>query len=307
MNVISSISVCKYCNKTINFKITKRLGLAFSCEFSCAGCDSKKLGSYDNSSKMCANSGNNEKLSPLYDINIRLVYGMRAIGKGHSAATTLCGILNLHSPPSKFSKYIEVLGSAVEDICFETMKEAVEDAVTVNEGSRDLSVATDGTWQKRGHTSLNGVITATSVDTGKVIDVAILSKHCHCKNKFDGQHEDKCSANFQGVSGGMEVAGAKQIFERSLPVNGVRYLQYLGDGDSKGYQSIIEAHPYGEDCKVSKLERIGHVQKRMGTRLRTLKFKHGKTKLRDGKTLGGRNRLTDAAILAIQKYCGLAI
>lgn len=44
------------------------------------------------------------------------------------------------------------------------MKEAVEEAVTVNEGGRDLSVAVDGTWQKRGHNSQNGLITATSVD-----------------------------------------------------------------------------------------------------------------------------------------------
>lgn len=56
------------------------------------------------------------------------------------------------------------------------MRDAVEEAVVVNYGTCDIPVAIDGTWQKRGHTSLNGVVTATSFDTGKVIDVSVMSK-----------------------------------------------------------------------------------------------------------------------------------
>jgi hypothetical protein len=180
-------------------------------------------------------------------------------------------------------------------------KEAVEEAVTLNEGGRDLTIAIDGSWQKRGHTSLNGVITATSVDTGKVIDADLLSKHFRCKNKFIGQHTDKCSANYQGVSGGMEGNGAQAIFRRFVPTDNVHYVEYLGDGDSKGFASVVESNPYGNDCQIKKLECIGHAQKRMGTRLQTLKLKEGKNKQTDGKTMGDRNRLTGAAILAIQK------
>ena len=46
--------------------------------------------------------------------------------------------------------------------------------------SRDISTALDGTWQKRGHVSQNGVVTAISVPTGKELDVQIMSKHCRC-------------------------------------------------------------------------------------------------------------------------------
>ncbi|GFU92480.1 uncharacterized protein TNCV_4794091 [Trichonephila clavipes] len=46
--------------------------------------------------------------------------------------------------------------------------------------TQNVPVAIDGTWQKRGHTSLNGVVTAVSVDTGKVIDAEILSRKCSC-------------------------------------------------------------------------------------------------------------------------------
>lgn len=97
-----------------------------------------------------------------------MVYGCRAIGKGCEAAKTLCGILNLPNPPTKFLPTTALLGSATEDVCFQSMRDAVEEAVVANDGSRDIPVAIDGTWQKRGHTSLNGVVTATRFDTGKV-------------------------------------------------------------------------------------------------------------------------------------------
>lgn len=54
--------------------------------------------------------------------------------------------------------------------------------------------------------------------------------------------------------------------------------------------------------KVEKLECTKHVAKRMRTRLRKFKLKMGKTKLSDGKTISGRNRLTNEAIIKIQKY-----
>ncbi|GFY60638.1 hypothetical protein TNIN_399821, partial [Trichonephila inaurata madagascariensis] len=43
-------------------------------------------------------------------------------------------------------------------------------------GHSDIPVAIDGTWQKHGHTSLNGAVIATSVYTGKVLDASILSR-----------------------------------------------------------------------------------------------------------------------------------
>ncbi|GFV21007.1 uncharacterized protein LOC101238613 [Trichonephila clavipes] len=65
----------------------------------------------------------------------------------------------------------------------------------------------------------------------------------------------------------MEVVGAYHIFERSN-VRNVQYNEYYGDGDSKGYESVKNF--YGINT-VTKLECIGHVQKRVGGRLRQLK------------------------------------
>ena len=58
---------------------------------------------------------------------------------------------------------------------------------------------------------------------------------------------------------------------------------------------------------MTKLECVGHVQKRMGSRLRPLKKRSSKTHLDDGKPIGGRGRLTDNVIDSMQVYYGKAI
>ncbi|GFX40149.1 uncharacterized protein TNCV_4317851 [Trichonephila clavipes] len=230
---------------------------------------------------------------------------MRCIGKGAESARMFCGIMNLPPPPTKFSKYNHILLQATRETCEHSMAEAVREAVDENDGKRDLAVAVDGTWQKRGFSSKNGLVTVTSVDTGKVIDVEVLSKHCICPNKT--KHLQNCKINFEGYSGKMEVAGALSIFQRSQSLYNVRYTKYLGDGDSKAFTSIVENKVYGDHCSVEKLECIGHVMKRMGIRLRRLKTKMIGQKLSEGKPSCRRNRLTDAEIDRLQAYYGLAI
>ncbi|GFX93226.1 uncharacterized protein TNCV_4761051 [Trichonephila clavipes] len=198
-----------------------------------------------------------------------------------------------------------MLLGATKDVSDATMKDAVKEAVEENQNIRDIPVAVDGTWQKRGYSSMNGVVTVTSVDTGKVIDTEILSKHCVCKDKK--KHRPVCKKNFNGYSGRMEVDGALSILQRSVQRYDVPYTKYLGDGDSKAFDNIVKNKVYGDNCTITKRECIGHVMKRMGSRLRRFKAKMRGQKLSDGKALCGKNRLTEASIDQLQKYYGLAI
>lgn len=50
------------------------------------------------------------------DINIRCVYGLRAIGKGMVAGRTLFGILDLPNPPQKFERYNQLMLKSVEEV-----------------------------------------------------------------------------------------------------------------------------------------------------------------------------------------------
>jgi hypothetical protein len=303
---LRAFAKCSECDEgdCVTVKSVGRKGLATKMNLYCEACSSS-LVFY--SSKKRTVSLSPDTTGERYDVNVRFVYALRSIGKGQTAGNTLCAIMNLPPPVTKFNLYNKFLAEAAEIVSVESMKAAVKEAIEENEGETNISAAFDGSWQRRGHNSKNGVMTATSVDTGKVLDVAVLTKHCRCSEKLEDLHEVKCEANFKGASGGMEVTGACQIFERSEATRGVRYTEYLGDGDSKAFKSVVEKQPYGAGVTVKKLECLGHVQKRMGSRLRRLKTAQKGVKLADGRSLGGKNRLTDGVVDLLQKYYGLAI
>ena len=218
------------------------------------------------------------------------------------------------------NNYLNVINSLHEGYVKEaanSMKRAAEE-VKETEMSKDFAVSFDGSWQKPGYASLNGIVSAISVTTGKVLDYQVKSKRCkgceiHEKMdktsekylKWKLNHAFHCGTNHVGSSGAMEVGGVKEMYERSVEKNDLRYVSFIGDGDSSTYQTISNAKPYGDDVPIVKKECVGHVQKRLGTRLR--KLKSGKKKLSDGKGIGGRNRLTDKMIDTMQNYYGLAI
>ncbi|GFU77022.1 uncharacterized protein TNCV_4521781 [Trichonephila clavipes] len=94
----------------------------------------------------------------------------------------------------------------------------------------------------------------------------------------------------------METVGAYRIFKRSEANRGLRYTPYYEDGYSKAFNNVKDI--YGYDS-IGKYECIGHVQKRVGSRLRKLK------KSTEG--LGGKGKLTDKFLDTLQNYIGIAI
>ena len=106
----------------------------------------------------------------------------------------------------------------------------------------DIAVSCDGTWQRRGHSSHNGIMNVISMNNGKIIDTEPFSKTCKSCNKMQNLKErkpeeydqwsisHKCTINYTGSAPGMEVEGAKRIFGRSVEKHGVRYSDFYGDG-----------------------------------------------------------------------------
>jgi hypothetical protein len=86
---------------------------------------------------------------------------------------------------------------------------------------------------------------------------------------LDG-HKEVCLANHDGSSPAMECAGAFILWKRSVETRCLIYMEVISDGDSK---TIIlnEQEPYGSGVQIQKHEYVGHVQKRLGKRVRTLK------------------------------------
>lgn len=304
--IISEMAVCKHCFSTLALSVTNRVGLACTLSLKCTNevCGHKIKKPNSQYSKVTIGIDNEEYRA--YDINVRYVYALRSIGIGQETGETFASVMNLPKP-SKFAKYNQMLLTVAQMVCVQSMKEAVEKAVQQNDGDRDITCAFDGSWQRRGFSSLNGVMTATSVTSGQVVDVEVMSKFCQCKERLENQHDNSCIANYSGTSGGMEVEGVTKMFARSQENYGIRYKNYLGDGDCKGFETVCAQQPYGPDFKIEKLECLGHVQKRMGKRLRNYKQKNSKKILSDGKKIGGQGRLTGHAIDTIQLYYGLAI
>lgn len=122
-------------------------------------------------------------------------------------------------------------------------------------------------------------------------------------------HEPTCQINHQGSSEEMEAVAAVEIFSRSIGSRQLKYTTFVGDGDSSSFGRVKQAmdDKFGSDYIVAKEECVGHVQKRLGTALRKYKKDMKGKKLSDGKTVGGRGRLTDKVIDKMQNYYGKAI
>ena len=111
--------------------------------------------------------------------------------------------------------------------------------------------------QKPGYASLNGVVTAIAISSGKVLDFEVKSKKCKACDKKSNLNKDSlaflqwqlrhsahCVINHHGSSGSMEVDGLRDIFKRSKATYGGRYTTFVGDGDSASHSTIAEEKPY---------------------------------------------------------------
>ena len=170
----------------------------------------------------------------------------------------------------------------------------------------------DGSWQKRGHSSVNSYVAGAS--NSKVIDKHVMSKYCKkCQiwepKKDTDEYENWksthiCSINLQKSSGAMESAGAIELFRRSVSTNNLIYSEYLGDGDTSSFTDLVSSKPYENyNIDPEKLECIGHVKKRMGTRLHNLVKQYKGTLT----PLHGKGKVTDKTINSLQNFYGIAI
>lgn len=325
-NLASNV-VCKICHGQIVFRETECHGLGSKFLLKCENkkCDSINNKPFPSDPMISINQSNSLYV---HSINRQSILAMRMIGGGLNDLKTFCGLMNL-PPPVKKSSFKEIkntIHNAVISAQDESMKRAGETEYKLSESnfeedteSRDIDTSVDGTYMTRGFSAKCGVVSAIGCATGKVLDIGVKSKVCKScdywdkKDKNSGEyktwkqkHEPECTISHEGSSGGMESAIGVEIFSRSEMLHKLRYSRFIGDGDTNSYRNVSKSKPYG-DKPVIKIECVGHVQKRMGTRLRKLKISCGKRNLSDGKKIGGKGRLTDKQIDQIQTYYGNAI
>ncbi|XP_074099508.1 uncharacterized protein LOC141527761 [Cotesia typhae] len=272
---ISALIKCKKCDGNVVFQTASTRGLGFKIVVACNNCGNEYIPS-------CSFVGHS------YEINRRFIFVMRILGIGYEGLYKFCGLMDMPSflDKSTHTILLKQILNCSKTVAETFMTKAVNEEkqampTTENEDINHLTVSGDGTWQQRGYTSSFGVSSIIGYFTGKILDINIKNAYCKLWS-----------------SGKMEVDAMVEMFSYSETKYGVKYANYIGDGDSKTYSGIIKSDPY-KNTTVNKKECIGHVQKRMGSRLRTLKSNQ--------KGLGGRGKLTGKVIDKLTVYYGLAI
>ncbi|KYN50315.1 hypothetical protein ALC62_11488 [Cyphomyrmex costatus] len=276
-----------------------------------------------------------ERIGQAYAINRRFIFIMRILGLGLVGCDKFCGLMDIASSflhKSSYDFYVTKIHECVKIVAEKLFSLAAEEEKkqTCKENdltdTTDVTVSGDGTWKRRGFASLYGVSTLIGYYSGKVLDVFVKSSYCKsCESwkkkltteeyyEWHTKHveNNECSANHQGAAGNMEASSILEMFLRSLKKYGLRYTSYIGDGDSKTFTKVVNSKPYGEDVVITKKECVGHVQKRMGTRLRELVKKTVQEIIVNGKKimkkiLSGKGKLTAKLIDKLTVYYGLAI
>ncbi|GFX64979.1 uncharacterized protein TNCV_451171 [Trichonephila clavipes] len=167
-------------------------------------------------------------------INTKLVYGMRQIGKGFAEAFKLCSTLNLpRLSKTAYQNQDAKLLKVVQEVAEESIKAATEIVEKKQNLSSDIvkcGISVDGTWQRRGYTSMNGCVAAISVDTGKVLDKEVMSSHCPTCKRLQTMPR-----NFEYESSKADHVNSKNFLRRcSVTLRGfsnsiVRLFEYFKD------------------------------------------------------------------------------
>ena len=171
-----------------------------------------------------------------FEVNVRAILAFREIGRGHAAMETASRCLNMHSLSEiPFQSIQKELHAAYKEAANDSMQNAVREIKDkLPSDSNQIPkccVSLDGTWQKRGHSSINGVVTAMS--NGKCIDAHVMSKACKICSSMEVKKNDpdfdydsslyehvklfnECEINHTASSGAMDSSGAVEIFNRSV-------------------------------------------------------------------------------------------
>ena len=163
---------------------------------------------------------------------------MRLIGVGRAGMSLFCTLMDLPTPLTQgaFDHCNDAIRTAAKEVSEESMyRAAQEEKEKTDPKDGKIIVSGDGSWRKRGYSSLTGLQYIIGNKTKKVIDVNVKSAYCQecvSMEKYVGTpqyldwidpHIEKCQANYEGSAGGMEPVGILEMFKRSKEKYGVVY------------------------------------------------------------------------------------
>ena len=166
---------CPSCCEKISVyhNMEQKRGLCHYLDLSCTKCDWTSSFSTSKEAKPMSSDKGRGGRNP-HDVNIRSVIATREVGRGYTALQSLCGFMNI-APPMTEETFLQTqtsVKSVYVNVAEENMRSAVEEIKENMEENEvhNTIISTDGTWQKRGFSSRNGVVSIISSSTGKCLD-----------------------------------------------------------------------------------------------------------------------------------------
>ena len=231
-----------------------------------------------------------------WECNLAAVWGQMVTGGGHVPLTESMAVLGIPSLTKKAFMTIEKrIGQWWWALFEESVQQAgaEEKAIAISneryhQGIPAITVIIDGGWSKRSHKHSYNVKSGVGIiigkETKKILYLGVQNKYCTVCNKAAGgtipQHT--CFRNWDESSAAMETDIILKGFLHSQEQHGLRYTEFIGDGDSSVFPALISGVPYGHYIK--KVECANHAVKCYRTALENL--------INDKPSYKGRGKLT---------------
>lgn len=181
-------------------------------------------------------------------------------------------------------------------------KRLAEERGDYHQGVPAITVIVDGGWSLRSHehsyNAKSGVGIIIGQQTSKILHIGVRNKY-YCSACAQGVSRDKhqCFRNWNASSSEMETDIILEGLLKAEQTHGVRYIRFVGDGDSSVYPTLRQNVPLWEpDIK----ECANHACKCYRSSLEKLVADNPSYKGKGGLTEKMRKRLTRAAWCAIK-------
>ena len=302
---ISELSVhTSKCGSSIALEGEKRAGLASILSCCCSKCGfSIPL----NTSKKVL--GPKRKMR--WEVNLAAVWGQISTGGGFSRLRESMSVLGIPViAPKNFSATERSIGLWWQEKLKEEMIAAgkeekclAEKRGDYHEGVSTITVVVDAGWCKCSHrhsyNAKSGVGIIVSQVTGKLLYLGVRNKDCTACKQGVSSDKHQCFKNWDQSSAEMEPDIILSGFKEAEHVHGLRYINFVGDGDSSVYPTLIQGVT-GWGRYIKKMECANHACKCYRSSLEKLVQEKPKYKCSGGLPEKMRHHLTSAAQCAIK-------
>ena len=250
-----------------------------------------------------------------WESNVAAVWGQMVTGGGHARLKETMSLMGIPVMTKKSfvateklinKRWYELLEESMKEAAEEEKKKAIEKG-SYHEGVPAITVILDAGWCKRAHkhsyNAKSGAGIIIGMETKKLLYMGVRNKYCSVCAQAESlgkeAPEHDCYKNWTGSSSSMESDIIVQGFQEAESKYGLRYINFVGDGDSSVYPSLIAGVPQWGHA-IRKIECANHAIKCYRGALEKLALEKPQYRGKGKLTVNMRKRLTKAARCALK-------